>query len=384
MKTADPVPCNPKKCSHGHMRAASEETGQADQSGKYEAVNGRPTCKGVVAAGVFVAICLIVLAIVLPGGSSRTVRQVVVPPLPPKNGTIVVSPVLLAPPPQSKNGKKFIRGDGPTAAATAKRRFWTSRNRRGAPAPLHRRPPSKNGQKSIHGGGPAAAAIAKHRFWTGRHRLGPPAPLPRRCDSVNVPKESKCTGCPPMYKGKLCASTTRYNDRTKGSCGCGRTDPVPDDWWTLTNYTAALNCINLDPERPFLSWCPSGCGGCFRLCSTGGTTSGKPGITETDTCRTFKVTNRCGDGYKQYPEWCSNELTWQQCQDSPALCSKKGSTNKFGYPAHFDLQDFHLQVSKGLGWDNAEVTFEVVPCEEHWQSSAAACPSCAQGNMSFI
>jgi len=213
----------------------------------------------------------------------------------------------------------------------------------------------------------------------------PPAPLPGRCDSANLPKESKCTGCPPMYKGKLCASTTRYNDRTKGACGCGRVDPVPEDWWTLTNYTAALNCINLDPERPLLSWCPAGCGGCFRLCSTGGTTSGKPGVTKSDTCRTFTVTNRCGDGFRQYPEWCSNELTWQQCQDNPALCSKKGSTNKFGYPAHFDLQDFHLQVSRDLGWDNAEVTFEEVACGG-WQSSPAACPACAQaqGNLSFI
>mmetsp|Transcript_57091 Transcript_57091/g.113501 ORF Transcript_57091/g.113501 Transcript_57091/m.113501 type:complete len:309 (+) Transcript_57091:32-958(+) len=217
----------------------------------------------------------------------------------------------------------------------------------------------------------------------GQQKGGPPVPLPGRCDSASVPKESKCTGCPPMYEGKLCASTTRYNDRTKGACGCGRSDPVPNDWWTLTNYTAALNCINLDPERPLLSWCPAGCGGCYRLCSTGGTTSGKPGVTKSGTCRTFTVTNRCGDGYKQYPEWCSNELTWQQCQDNPALCSNKGSTNKFGYPAHFDLQDFHLQVSKELGWDNAEVTFEEVACGG-WRSSAAACPGCTHGNMSFI
>jgi len=319
MKTANPAPGNPKKRPQSHTDAASKQTGPQSlhgntpeidlRAGKYEPVNGRPIYKGFVVAGVLVAICLLVIAVVLPGGARRTLRQIVVP-APPTNGT------------------KSVRGSS-----------------------------------QQHGGSPA--------------------PLPGRCDSANVPKESKCTGCPPMYQGKLCASTTRYNDRTKGSCGCGRVDPVPKDWWTLTNYTAALNCINLDPERPLLSWCPAGCGGCFRLCSTGGTTSGKPGVTKTGTCRTFTVTNRCGDGYRQYPEWCSNELTYQQCQDNPALCSKKGSTNKFGYPAHFDLQDFHLQVSKDLGWDNAEVTFEVVSCS-HWQSSPAACPSCAQGNLSFI
>mmetsp|Transcript_74841 Transcript_74841/g.173445 ORF Transcript_74841/g.173445 Transcript_74841/m.173445 type:complete len:289 (+) Transcript_74841:121-987(+) len=198
-----------------------------------------------------------------------------------------------------------------------------------------------------------------------------PKPLPHRCASELEPKETFCKGCPPMFgpvgEEKLCASTTRYNDMTKGSCGCGLADPVPPDWWTLTLYTAALNCVNLDPEQPLLSWCPGGCGGCFKLCSTGGTTSGKPNVTKRGVCKVFTVTNRCGDGYQAYPEWCSNEITYTQCRLHPELCSKKGNTNKFGYPAHFDLQDYHFQVSKELGWDNAEVTFEPVSCGD-WDS----------------
>lgn len=192
-----------------------------------------------------------------------------------------------------------------------------------------------------------------------------------RCESEHVPKSSQCTGCPPMYQGKLCASTTRYNDQTKAACGCGKTDPIPKDWWTLTQMTAALNCKNLDEVHPLKSWCPSGCGGCYELCSTGSTTNGG-NKTEAGVCRTFKVTNRCGDGYKEYPMWCSNELTWRECRDDPAQCKKKGSTNWYGYPAHFDLQDFHLQISDGLGWDNVEVTFEPVPCSR-WKGPSWNC-----------
>lgn len=184
-----------------------------------------------------------------------------------------------------------------------------------------------------------------------------------RCDSKRVPQHTRCTGCPPMYNGKPCASTTRYNDQTKAACGCGESDPIPSDWWTLTKLTAALNCKNLDPSNPKLSWCPSGCGGCYRLCTTGGTTQGiatKPGV-----CRVFKITNRCGDGFdlEHGRDWCSQHMTWQECQEDPERCKKDGNTNWFGYSAHFDLQDFHHQVyHHGLDWDNVEVTFEPVHC----------------------
>ena len=76
------------------------------------------------------------------------------------------------------------------------------------------------------------------------------------------------------YNGKVCASTTRYNDLTKGACGCG-SEPNPKSYWTKSGYTAAANAMLMDPSNPNLGWCPKDCGMCFRLCSTGGNTSGK-------------------------------------------------------------------------------------------------------------
>jgi len=183
-----------------------------------------------------------------------------------------------------------------------------------------------------------------------------------------------------MLNGKLCASTTRYNDQTKAACGCGPSEPVPTNWWTLTKFTAALNTASLDPENPLLGWCPSGCGACYEICSTGGTTQGQP--TTPGVCRIFKITNRCADGYGQYPEWCSNSMSWQACQADPSACAQEGSTNKFGYPAHFDLMDFHGQIHN-FSWDNVEVTFEPVSCSRwdgpQWDCECASegCPECS-------
>lgn len=193
-----------------------------------------------------------------------------------------------------------------------------------------------------------------------------PPPVEDRCASPSVPLDSKCEGCPPRYKGKLCASTTRYFDQTKGACGCGPSDPPPADWWTFTGYTAAVNCKNLDPESPLQAWCPSQCGGCYRICSTGGKVQGQ--AADPDVCRVFKVTNRCGDGFdgQGYPYWCSNHMSWQECEQSPATCAEAGNTNAFGYAAHFDLMDKHGQITDGLSWDNPEITFEPVECGE-WE-----------------
>merc|ERR1712176_455628 len=191
-----------------------------------------------------------------------------------------------------------------------------------------------------------------------------------------------------MFNGKLCASTSHYTDPTKGACGATNkqdNDPVPEDWWTLTNFTAALNVINLDPEDPSKAYCPKNCGQCYKLCGTGGTIAGN--AAPEGQCRVFKITNRCADGYKDYAEWCSGEMTYQQCQADPSQCAQQPNTNKFGYPAHFDLQTFHGQVLKsaavstdiindGLNWDNPEVTFELVDCSD-WDGPAwdAQCPS---------
>jgi len=99
-----------------------------------------------------------------------------------------------------------------------------------------------------------------------------------------------CTGCPPMYEGKLCATTTWYEDSTIGACGCGKSEPVPNNWWTLTSFTAALNNVNLDVERPGLGWCPSGCGQCYELCTTGGIVNTKDVASPTGKCHVFKIT----------------------------------------------------------------------------------------------
>jgi len=177
----------------------------------------------------------------------------------------------------------------------------------------------------------------------------------------------------------LCASTTRYNDQTKGACGCGQSDPVPPNWWTMTKFTAALNCMNLDPSNPDRSWCPHNCGGCWELCTTGGGTNNRGG-TPPGECIVVKVTNRCGDGYhRSSPDWCSQEMSYGECYNNPAECARNPrSTNIFGYPAHFDLEDFHGQVTNKLGWDNPEVTFEPVSCNR-WQGPQwdCQCPSVA-------
>merc|ERR1712137_855570 len=174
-----------------------------------------------------------------------------------------------------------------------------------------------------------------------------------------------------MKDGKLCASTTWYDDTTRGSCGCGERGHVDHDFWTLTEFAAAMNCVSMDPDDPRSGWCPMKCGECFELCSTGGTTQGEIEKSKADTCRVFKVTNRCGDGFDQNNHnWCSQHMSWQDCKSNPSKCKKLGGTNHFGYPAHFDLQDFHGHITD-LGWDNAEVTFGKVSCSR-WQGPSDA------------
>lgn len=79
--------------------------------------------------------------------------------------------------------------------------------------------------------------------------------------------------------------------------------------------------------------------------------------------------------------WCSNNLSYAECRADPVLCQQMHSTNHYGYPAHFDLQDFHLQVSTGLDWDNVEVTFEPVSCSE-WNGPDWNCHCSAIDSLS--
>jgi len=200
-----------------------------------------------------------------------------------------------------------------------------------------------------------------------------------RCDSTERPLQSKCTGCPPMFNGKPCASTTWYEDKTKGSCGCGVKGKtmVEDDYWTLTSYTAALNTLNLDPQQPGLTWCPSGCGQCYEICTTGGAVNTLDKANPAGQCQVFKITNRCSDGWSEdRPDWCSQKISAEECRQFPEKCMQPRSTNIFGYSAHFDLQDAHRQVQHGLGWDNPEVTFELVSCDKWDGPKEEKCDLC--------
>lgn len=198
-----------------------------------------------------------------------------------------------------------------------------------------------------------------------------------RCHSLKQPINSKCIGCPPMHDGKFCATTTWYEDKTKGSCGCGAKEIVDDDHWTLNSFTAALNAVNLDPENPALTYCLSGCGSCFKLCTTGGVVNSLDTRTASDQCEIFRITNRCADGWEQgFPDWCSQHMSWQACQANPNKCHQDGGTNIYGYSAHFDLQNSHGQVLRNLGWTNPEVTFEPVSCDLWTGPSHVLCPGC--------
>lgn len=50
-------------------------------------------------------------------------------------------------------------------------------------------------------------------------------------------------------------------------------------------------------------------------------------------------------------------------------CSQTAShpTNKYGYGAHFDLENGVHQITNGLNWDNVEVTYEIVDCSHAHQ-----------------
>ncbi|CAK9020963.1 unnamed protein product [Durusdinium trenchii] len=247
------------------------------------------------------------------------------------------------------------------------RRRWEAPRRR---ASYQWSPPRRRRQAA-----PAPAPNAPAAPWVGPIPVSPTG----GCKSSRIPLDSKCKGCPPKKDGKLCASTTWYEDTTRGSCGCGGRGHVEHDYWTLTEYTAAMNCANLDTD-PAKSWCPVNCGQCYKLCTTGGATQGrspKPGV-----CRIFKITNRCGDGYDDHtPDWCSQHMSWQDCSKNPSKCKQRGSTNQFGYPAHFDLQDYHRQITSnttGLDWDNAEVTFELVSCSQWTGPKQVQCTGCSR------
>jgi len=118
------------------------------------------------------------------------------------------------------------------------------------------------------------------------------------------------------------------------------------------------------------------CGLCFQLCTTGGTHNGDPATA--GECVVIQLENRCGDGYGEENNYlCGQRMAPWDCLSNPSECSKNGNTNMYGYPAHFDLQNAKLQVTEELGWNNPEVTFEQVSCDQgdfgDWDSSCY-CP----------
>ena len=119
----------------------------------------------------------------------------------------------------------------------------------------------------------------------------------------------------------------------------------------------------MDPDDPANAWCMSQCGQCYRLCTTGGTHNGLPSVP--GECVVIQLENRCGDGLGEQPNYlCGQEMAPWDCAADPGLCQQSGNTNMYGYSAHFDLQNAKLQVTEGLGWNNPEVTFEQVSCDE--------------------
>jgi hypothetical protein len=182
----------------------------------------------------------------------------------------------------------------------------------------------------------------------------------------------KCTGNPPMYQGKLCATTTRYNDNSKGSCGCGSGGGF-NGWtegaypWVKELFTAAgsRNIIGRATLGMGDDWCVPGCGSCYKLTNIGdapvrpnpdGTKTGM-GKVGTDPGKhiTVMITNSCPlTGNEQ---WCAEE----------------GLSNHYGFPYHFDI--WNTPKFQALGWDNEIVTFERVPCTDpntptldHWKT----------------
>merc|ERR1712113_617554 len=130
-------------------------------------------------------------------------------------------------------------------------------------------------------------------------------------------------------------------------------------------------------------WGPSSCGQCYKLCTTGGSVNNDV-WSEAGKCVVVKITNNCADGYPTVPgepqkDWCSQNIPYSLCAESPETCMQRGSTNMYGYPVHFDLMNLHKQVtsnSTGLGWENPEVTWEAADCTfwtgPEWNCQAAA------------
>ncbi|KAK3095022.1 hypothetical protein FSP39_009283, partial [Pinctada imbricata] len=161
--------------------------------------------------------------------------------------------------------------------------------------------------------------------------------------SVFVDAGPRCTGNPKMYNGKMCASTTRYNDYHKGACGCGPASGDSQFGWNHDHFVTAPNQYFFDEHDKH--WCGNNCGRCVKLTTTGGYVDGQGGPTGGGQSHVFMVTNLCPNEYPNQ-HWCNQD---------------RNRNNDYGYKMHFDLENGAGQIGR-LGWNNPEVTVEIVNC----------------------
>ncbi|KAG8996462.1 hypothetical protein FRB94_008258 [Tulasnella sp. JGI-2019a] len=130
------------------------------------------------------------------------------------------------------------------------------------------------------------------------------------------------------------ATTTNYYDGTLGACGCG----------TVFNsyiYTAAGSQALFGSG----TWCGSGCGNCYVLTSTGTSPPGEGTGSAVGSSIMVAITNLCP--YAGNENWCPNV----------------GSTNAYGYGAHFDINTASGNGGwSSLGWNNPIVDYEPIAC----------------------
>jgi len=92
------------------------------------------------------------------------------------------------------------------------------------------------------------------------------------------------------------------------------------------------------------TWCGLGCGKCYQITPTGGFIEGQGKAPTTASSQLVLVTNLCPSQYNW--QWCS-------------------SPNQYGYTAHFYLMDQNMDgIVTALGWDNPEVYYQEIDCQE--------------------
>jgi len=160
------------------------------------------------------------------------------------------------------------------------------------------------------------------------------------------------------YNGRPCASTTRYNDGHRGSCGCGPRNSDTPFPWNMQEFVTAPSQKYFDRGGD-ATWCGRNCGKCVKLTPTGGYVDGQGGPPPDHNSRIFMVTNDCPIQGNEY--WCG-------INGPPG--SNQVSRN--GYEVHFDLQNNHGQM-QNIGWNNPEVTWEEVGCPGHLQNHYNEC-----------